>query len=207
MESRLEQGGTQAMNDCPEHEKNLWLDILGELSVEEAPQWQAHLQHCQRCRREWERSQTLLQQVKTATSVPHLTPEQRRDITTVVTSRLHRDRAGSNWGHLFTAVIGRSRSAAVALAIVLIVCGWIGYQTLYATHKTAESPLFTAVSPQIDEMHLVEDLELISNLELLEEITTLQKLVHLEEEQSRIPPFNQQSQQMRPKNNIYACLN
>jgi anti-sigma factor RsiW len=192
------------MNSCPEREETLWLDVLGELSAEAALGWQAHLQQCQGCRREREIAQQDMEHVSTAAAAPLLTSDQRRDITTAVAAGLKRNRFTFCRGLLLTGGMGRSWSTAVAVSIALVLFAWIGYHAFYQSPKTADRQLFTAVSPQIEEMHLVEDLELISNLELLEEISTLQKLVQLEEEQALSPPSNQQSRQLRLKtrNNV-----
>lgn len=167
------------MKGCKDREEALILDVFGELSPEELPEWAAHVAVCDGCRAERERLTQMMRQVKTAAV--------RERISAREAGHLH---ARVRWALNNAALAERSKTKISfwcnflprpAWAVGILVClglaaGGVAWKQVSKETTTAVSemtaPAATAGLP-------AQDLEVLKNYDFLKDLDTIRKLVQV----------------------------
>ena len=162
------------MKHCPDFQEMLWLDVYGELALEERPAWEKHLETCNGCSQEREHLLHLIKNVKEAMPEPSLSPENARTLYNAITGKLM-EKQDKTWlqrsflgGHI------RPIHALAAGCLLFIALGWFGLRGLYRPTSVQ-----TISNHGVEEQMIAQDLDILENMELLEEMDTLEKLVQI----------------------------
>lgn len=169
------------MKPCQEHQETLLLDVYGELAPTEQKAWERHLEVCEGCRRERERLQQLLLQLKGAMPAPSLSPEKARALADSILKDLKTEGKKRWWEGWFGGFPHRLVPAIAAVCLIFVAFGWF-------TMREGEtpSPFQAGTDLNSEQQMIARDLEVIRNLELLEEMEVLENLVRVVDERNSL---------------------
>ncbi len=159
------------MKHCSDKQETLWLDVYGELTQKERPDWEKHLKTCRGCSLEREVLLRLLENVKETLPAASLSHKDVKELQNAIFGKL-RGNTDKKW--LRKPFIGgyvKPIHALAACCLLIVAFGWFGLKGLQPT-----TAVRTVSDRGVEEHLIAKDLDLLENLELLEEMDTLEKL-------------------------------
>jgi hypothetical protein len=166
------------MTICREHEMSFWMDIHGELGLEDRRVWERHLALCDACREEKVLAHRMMGCVKEALSPPALSDAALNAVVDRIAERSRKQPAPRRAPKHPWFVPGVVFPSVVTACLLLIAIGFIG---LKAFTPDAGQPGIPVAN--LKEALQKDDIEVIENMELLEEFETIQQLVQVMEDQ------------------------
>lgn len=160
------------MNYCRKWKDTLWLDVHGELSPKERPEWKQHLEECRLCRQERERLLHLLKNVTKAMPEAFLSHKDAGAFHHNVMEKLKvQGNEKAWWQQSFFKGYIKPVHALAACCLLIAAFGWFGLKELQQTTRVG-----TIFNLGTKEQLITENIDLLENLDLLEEMDTIEKL-------------------------------
>jgi anti-sigma factor RsiW len=150
------------------------LDIYGELSPEDRPPWEKHLEICENCRQERQRLITLIRLIRKEMRATELSEDDEASLLRSISNHL-RSRSSLPW--LKRRIWGLPLTPLPALAAAVLLFLGLGLLVLQELDRTPVTQ--TVVNFESEEQMIVQQLEILENLDFLKEMETISKLVQV----------------------------
>lgn len=160
------------MRTCQDFSETLMLDIYGELSPENRPPWEKHLEICEDCRQERQRIIKLIRLIRKEMRATELSEGDEASLLRSISNHL-RSRSSLPW--FKRRIWGLPLSPLPALAAAVLLVLGLGFLALQEPNRTLVTQ--TVVKPGSEEQMMVQQLEILENLDFLKEMETITKLV------------------------------
>ena len=159
------------MKNCRHWQETLWLEVYGELDLEEQRKLENHLATCKDCLQERKRLIHFLDHVKDAMPEPLLSRESARALQTAITERLREKNHRAWWRNPFLAGYIKPVHVAAICGMLIVAFGWFGVRGIQQSQTVN-----IASDAGVEEKIIAKNIDILENLDLLEEMDTLEKL-------------------------------